>query len=303
MTPVPLFSIVVPTYNRRELLERTLRSVWAQDCADYELIVVDDGSTDGSREFLAAQGGRLVYIAQEHRGPGVARNAAIARARGEYLAFLDSDDLLMPWALSTYATLVAREGRPAFVCGCVRRFHDEAELEQVRCSPVDARTFADYLDSGDRMRWYGMSSFVLRRDAVVAAGGFTEAPINGEDFDLALRIGVARGFVELKSPVTVAYREHAGGFRHVPDKTLATLDFLWEQERQSRYPGGAARRMERWRILTLPMRSNSIACLRGGPRAKAWQLYFRTLRWHLALGRWKYVLGFPLLALFGRRGP
>jgi glycosyltransferase involved in cell wall biosynthesis len=298
---VPLFSIVIPTYNRRDLLERTLQSVWAQDCADYELIVVDDGSSDGSREYLAGQAGRLVYVSQEHRGPGVARNAGIARAGGEYLAFLDSDDVLMPWALSTYAALIARTGRPAFVCASVRRFHDAAELASVQPAALDSATFADYLASGDRMRWYGMSSFVLRRDAVVAAGGFTEAPINGEDFDLALRVGDARGFVELKAPVTVGYREHAGGFRHVPDKTLATLDFLWEQERQSRYPGGAARSKERWRILTLPMRSNSIACLRSGPRAKAWQLYRRTFAWHLALGRWKYLLGFPLLALFGRR--
>jgi glycosyltransferase involved in cell wall biosynthesis len=298
---VPLFSLIVPTYNRRQLLERTLQSVWAQDSSDYELIVVDDGSNDGSREYLGGLAGRLTYIPQEHGGPGLARNAAIARATGEYLAFLDSDDLLMPWALSTYAGIIARNGRPAFVCGAVRRFHDEAELAQVRPAAVDLATFADYFASGDRMRWYGMSSFVLRRDAVVAAGGFTTAAINGEDFDLALRVGVAPGFVEIRAPVTVGYREHAGGFRHVPDKTLATLDFLWEQERQARYPGGPARRKERWRILTIPMRSNSIACLRGGLRAKAWQLYRRTFAWHLALGRWKYLLGFPVLALFGRR--
>lgn len=297
---MPLFSLVVPTYNRRQLLERTLQSVWAQDCADYELIVVDDGSDDGSREYLSGLGNRIVYIPQDHRGPGVARNAAIARASGEYLAFLDSDDLLMPWALSTYAAVIAQAARPAFVCGCVRRFADEGELAQVRAEAPATTVFADYLASGDRMRWYGMSSFVLRRDAVIAAGGFTEAPINGEDFDLALRIGDAPGFVELRSPVTVGYREHAGGFRHVPDKTLATLDFLWEQEQQGRYPGGSARNKERWRILTLPIRSNSIACLRGGRRAKAWQLYRRSFGWHVALGRWKYLLGFPVLAFFGR---
>ena len=298
---MPLFSIVIPTYNRRALLEATLRSVWAQDFKDYEVIVVDDGSDDGSREFLATQGDRLVFIAQEHRGPGVARNAAIARATGQYLAFLDSDDLLMPWALSTYAGVIAREAQPAFVCGSVRRFSDPAQLEDVRPGPVDIASFRDYLASGDRLRWYGMSSFVLRRDAVVAAGGFTTEPINGEDFDLALRIGDARGFVELRSPVTVGYREHAGGFRHVADKTLATLEFLWAQERQGRYPGGTVRSKERWRILTIPMRSNSIACLRAGQRAIAWNLYRRSFAWHLALGRWKYLLGFPALSLVSWR--
>jgi glycosyltransferase involved in cell wall biosynthesis len=298
---MPLFSIVIPTYNRRALLESTLQSVWSQTLKDFEVIVVDDGSTDGSREYLAAQAGRLTFIPQEHCGPGVARNAAIAQASGEYLAFLDSDDLLMPWALATYAAVIEREGRPAFVCGSVKRFHQDSELAQVQTGAVEAVAFLDYFASGDRMRWYGMSSFVLRRDAVVAGGGFTTAPINGEDFDLALRVGDARGFVELKAPVTVGYREHVGGFRHVAEKTLATLDFLWEQERRSRYPGGVARQKERWRILTIPMRSNSIACLRGGPRGHAWQLYRRSFRWHLALGRWKYLLGFPLLALFGRR--
>jgi glycosyltransferase involved in cell wall biosynthesis len=299
---VPLFSIVIPTYNRRALLEETLRSVWAQDLKDYEVIVVDDGSDDGSREYLASQADRLVLIAQEHRGPGIARNAAIARAKGEYLAFLDSDDLLMPWALSTYAAVIARDAKPAFICGSVRRFGNPAELGDVRPGELDACPFHDYLSSGDRMRWYGMSSFVLRREAVVAAGGFTTAPINGEDFDLALRVGDARGFVELRSPVTVGYREHAGGFRHVADKTLATLDFLWEQERQGRYPGGAERNKERWRILTIPMRSNSVACLRDGRRTQAWQLYRRSFSWHLALGRWKYLLGFPVMALFTRGG-
>ncbi|MGH8131325.1 MAG: glycosyltransferase family 2 protein [Steroidobacteraceae bacterium] len=298
--PVPLFSIVIPTYNRRELLEATLRSVWAQDSRDYEVIVVDDGSTDGTREFLAGQADRLVFIAQEHRGPGVARNAAIARATGEYVAFLDSDDLLMPWALSTYAAVIARETRPAFICGAVRRFSDPAGLEGVQPAGLDAVSFRDYFASGDRMRWYGMSSFVLRREAVVAAGGFTTEPINGEDFDLALRVGEARGFVEVRSPVTVGYREHAGGFRHVADKTLATLEFLWQQERQGRYPGGTVRSKERWRILTIPMRSNSVACLRGGQGEVAWRLYRRSFGWHLALGRWKYLLGFPVMALFTR---
>lgn len=297
---MPLFSIVIPTYNRRELLEATLRSVWGQDFKDYEVIVVDDGSDDGSREFLAAQADRLMFIPQEHRGPGVARNAAIARVKGEYLAFLDSDDLLMPWALSTYAAVIARDARPAFICGSVRRFSNPAELAEVQPGGLDSVSFRDYFASGDRMRWYGMSSFVLRRDAVAAAGGFTTEPINGEDFDLALRVGDARGFVEVRSPVTVGYREHAGGVRHVVDKTLATLDFLWQQERHGRYPGGTVRSKERWRILTIPMRSNSIACLRGGQGRIAWQLYRRSFAWHLALGRWKYLLGFPVLALFTR---
>jgi len=86
-------SVIIPTYNRRELVQRALRSVLAQTRRVDEVIVVDDGSTDGTGEALAAAfGDRIVYLRQSNAGVSAARNRGLALARGRYLALLDSDD-------------------------------------------------------------------------------------------------------------------------------------------------------------------------------------------------------------------
>jgi cellulose synthase/poly-beta-1,6-N-acetylglucosamine synthase-like glycosyltransferase len=97
---VPLFSIVIPTFNRERLIAATLESVLAQTEGDFEVIVVDDGSTDGTEAALAPWRDRLTFVRQPNQGPGPARNLGAARAKGEYIAFLDSDDLWFPWTLA-----------------------------------------------------------------------------------------------------------------------------------------------------------------------------------------------------------
>src|SRR5687767_8992145 len=119
-----LFSVIIPTFNRRHLLQRTLQSLAAQTCQEYETIIVDDGSTDDTSKFLAGLGDSARVISQENRGPGAARNAAAASARGDYLAFLDSDDVWFPWTLATFATVIA-DSRPAIVAGRYLDLPDE----------------------------------------------------------------------------------------------------------------------------------------------------------------------------------
>lgn len=296
MTPKPQFSVVVPTFNRRGLLVQTLDTVWAQSFADYELIVVDDGSTDGTADYLKKLGGRAKVLTQTNQGPGVARNLALRHATGEYVAFLDSDDLWFPWSLEVFAEVIKRHKHPSFITGQVMRFRDGAELAAVQPAPVATNVFADYLASGDEWRWYGLSSFVMKREAIEAAGGFPVEAINGEDSDLALRCGIAPGYVQITAPVTFGYREHSGGVRHVAGKNLSGDMHRITMEEQGRYPGGEARALERWRILTLHLRANSLECLRAGLRAEAWEIFRRTLRWNVALGRWRYVVGFPVKA-------
>ena len=87
-------TVIIPTYNRRALVQQAIDSVLAQTYTDYEIIVVDDGSTDGTGEALAARyGERIRYFCQENKGRALARNLGIAEALGEYVSFLDSDDL------------------------------------------------------------------------------------------------------------------------------------------------------------------------------------------------------------------
>jgi glycosyltransferase involved in cell wall biosynthesis len=102
----PAVSAIVPTYQRRELVKRAVASVFSQTYRDFELIVVDDGSTDGTAEALAAVGDdRLVYHWQSNRGVSAARNTGIRLARGAILAFLDCDNRWLPdhWAVVTKA--------------------------------------------------------------------------------------------------------------------------------------------------------------------------------------------------------
>ncbi len=96
----PLISCIVPVWNRERFVAETLDSILAQTYRPIEVIVVDDGSTDGTPQVLAGYGDRITTLRQENAGPGPARNTGIRAARGEFLAFLDSDDLWLPEKLA-----------------------------------------------------------------------------------------------------------------------------------------------------------------------------------------------------------
>src|SRR5262245_55820919 len=100
----PLYTVVIPVYNREHLVEKTLRSVLEQSCQDFEIVVVDDGSRDRPQDVIAKLADeRIRFIRQENAGGGAARNNGILNARGRYIALLDSDDLFLPDKLEKYA--------------------------------------------------------------------------------------------------------------------------------------------------------------------------------------------------------
>lgn len=101
----PLFSVVIPAYNRAATLGRAVASVLAQTCQDFEIVVIDDGSTDDPARALPTDP-RIRFFAQGNRGGGAARNAGIDRARGRFVAFLDSDDFYLPEHLATMCALL-----------------------------------------------------------------------------------------------------------------------------------------------------------------------------------------------------
>ena len=295
-----LFSIIIPTYNRIALLQKTIQSVFAQKFTDFELIVVDDGSTDGTLAYLKSLGSRVHILTQSNKGPGEARNLGVTRAHGDYVAFLDSDDLWFPWTLETYYRLTKQFQKPAFIAGKPLRFSDEFELRTASVCEVCANAYGDYLQSGDEWRWWGVSSFVIRRDAFDTAGGFTKEWINGEDADLAMRLGTAPGFVQIVDPVTFGYREHATSAMKNFSKTLAGTWHGLRTERNGQYPGGGKRARERRRIISRHARPVAFDCLTHGQTTEAWRIYTALLGWNLALGRWKFLAGFPVRALLSR---
>lgn len=295
----PQFSVIVPTFNRAELLKQTLDSVLAQRFKKFEVIVVDDGSTDGTYEYLKNLGGGVKFLTQPNRGPSAARNLGARQARGTYLAFLDSDDLWFPWTLDVYARVLRKIGGAAFMAGKPHRFRMDAALSEVRYHDARWEEFVDYLASGDEWRWWGVSSFVLQRTTFVEAGGFSTCLINGEDADLALRIGTARKFVQITAPATFAYREHAANQAFDLNRNIKAAEHKIRAERSDQYPGGKRRKRQRWRILTRHARPVALECARFGLVHEAWALYWSTFGWHVSLRRWRFLGAFPLLALLG----
>ena len=93
---MPRVSVVVPTYNCARFLGRTIDSALRQTYRDFEIIVVDDGSTDGTQALIAAYEESVRYVYQTNQGASAARNAALSRASGEFIAYLDADDLWRP---------------------------------------------------------------------------------------------------------------------------------------------------------------------------------------------------------------
>jgi glycosyltransferase involved in cell wall biosynthesis len=102
---MPLVSVIIPTYNSADYIEEALQSVFEQTFQDFEIIVIDDGSTDGTGEVLKKYGDRISYLFQENNGPSSARNRGIRAARGEYIAFLDADDLWVSTKLEKQVSL------------------------------------------------------------------------------------------------------------------------------------------------------------------------------------------------------
>jgi glycosyltransferase involved in cell wall biosynthesis len=296
----PTFSVIIPAYNRRDLLMDALDSVWQQRFKDFEVIVVDDGSTDGTTEYLRSLDGRLRFLVQHNVGPGRARNRGLEIAQGTYIAFLDSDDVWFPWTLETYATVTRKHDCPSFIAGKPFRFDTAESVRDPIFDALRTERFEDYLESGNEWRWWGVSSFVIRNDVIRAAGGFSVENMNGEDADLALRLGEARSFVQVISPFTFGYREHPFNATKDLEKTLAGVRHMIQREKSGEYPGGRPRAKQRWRILTRHVRPVSMDCLRQGRTGDAWQSYRSTLRWHIRLGRWKYLLGFPVEAAVRR---
>ena len=292
---MPFFSTVIPVFNRVDLIRPTLDSVLAQDSGDQEVIVVDDGSTDATLQTLASYSDRIRVLSQKNSGPAVARNLGIANATGKYITILDSDDLWFPWTLATYAEAIERFDSPAFLAGAPSVFSDESEVKRIQREPLKAERFDDYLASGNQWRWFSASSFVLRADAVRAVGGFSTEWINSDDADLALRLGQAKGFVDVQAPATFAYRDHAGSLKSKTDVSFRSVAYMIAQEEAGAYPGGEARRRERLEILPRHIRPFTLECLRGGSVSKGWSVYRRTFAWHLALGRARYLGSYPLL--------
>lgn len=296
---MPLFSVIIPAYNRADLIEQTLQSVLTQDfpAADLEIIVVDDGSTDHTISIVQKFAPRVQLLQQQNnKGPGAARNAGLTASCGEYAAFLDSDDFWFHWTASHYAAVIEKYDRPAFIAGKPFIFDPGARVFPTQPIDLQVLQFVDYYNSGDQWRWYSASSFVMHRQTLISAGGFTDEPVNGEDAEAAMRMGVAGKFIQILSPYTFAYRRHPGSAMANLDRSYQGIRRLIQSEQGGHFPGGEARALERRRIITTYARPLALSLLKNKPDL-AWDLYRQTFMWQLALRRYRFLAAFPAKAM------
>jgi glycosyltransferase involved in cell wall biosynthesis len=289
------FSVIIPTYNRLALVRAALESVFRQTFSDFEVIVIDDGSTDGTGEMLGEYAGRIRLLREANAGPAAARNLGLAEAKGRYVAFLDSDDLWFPWALETYHALLEVHGWPSGLQAQDVHFNNAEEPRDIAREPIAASLYTDYLASGREIRFFGCSWWVVKAEVLRKVGGFDARFANVEDFDLRLRCATAPGFLVLHRPVTVAYRMHDNNLVKVCSDTWAGLELLLEKERAGAYAGGEPRALERWRLISQLLRPNVLAAARAGQARRAWGWYGETIGWHVRLGRWRFLAAAPLL--------
>jgi GT2 family glycosyltransferase len=179
-------SVVIPTFNRRELVRQAVASVCAQRAAECEIIVVDDGSADGTAEALRAEfGAQIRLIRTENRGVAAARNLGVASSRGELIAFLDSDDLWLPDKVAAQLAFCA-EHPGAAICQT-----EEIWMRNgVRVNPCahHRKPSGDIFEPSLRLCLVSPSAVMLRRSLFEGVGGFDESLAVCEDYDLWLRI-------------------------------------------------------------------------------------------------------------------
>jgi glycosyltransferase involved in cell wall biosynthesis len=182
---VPLVSVIIPTYNRAALLERAIHSVLAQTFHDFELIVVDDGSSDSTADLLHTFEGRIKTVFQENRGVSAARNLGIKEATGRLLAFLDSDDEWLPAKLARQTALFDGQD-PCFVCHSDEIWvRNGRELHQ---KEIHLKQGGRFFPRALERCLISPSSVMISRTLLDRVGWFDEDLPAGEDYDLWLRI-------------------------------------------------------------------------------------------------------------------
>jgi glycosyltransferase involved in cell wall biosynthesis len=189
---VPFFSVVIPLYNKEPHIERTLLSVLAQSFANFEVVVVDDGSKDGGANLVCSMTDpRIRLISQMNGGVSVARNTGIAHARGKWIAFLDADDWFHPEHLSVLFECISADSEARIVASGYRTI-DEAKLVDFSGWPL-ARSSSRERISNLPTRWlhsapFFTSSIALRRDLLKSlVPCFAIGESHGEDLDLWFR--------------------------------------------------------------------------------------------------------------------
>jgi len=204
-------SVVIPTYNRARLLAVAIDSVLAQSYQDFEIIVIDDGSTDETKRalefYLLRQNFRYFY--QDNQKQAAARNLGIQKAQGEYVAFLDSDDLWSPAKLELQVKVLDDHPEVGMVYSNQMMFRDKPDAGTIRCRPGTLKSGDIFRDLLLRRFYCSTQTILVRRSVIDDVGGFNESLRNAlEDWEFTLRVSQRYPIYAIDQPL-VWRRIHA----------------------------------------------------------------------------------------------
>jgi glycosyltransferase involved in cell wall biosynthesis len=208
----PQLSVIIPTYNCDRYLGQALDSVFSQSYRDYEVIVVDDGSTDHTATLLRSYGSRVQAIHQTNQGVAVARNHGIQAARGEWVAFLDADDFLLPDKLEKRMAIATAQPHLGMIHSGWQRVNSQGEF----LMDVQPWLNIPQLNLESWLRWKPVlpSAMLFRRECLEQAGGFDPRFPPAEDTDLVLRLAAMGYETAWLQEITVGYRQHENSAMH-----------------------------------------------------------------------------------------
>ena len=215
----PLVSVIIPTYNRALFVQDAINSVLTQTYDNYEIIVIDDGSNDDTGEILVNRYGKKInYVWQENHGESFARNRGVSLAKGDYVAFLDSDDVWLPDKLSQQiAVLINTPDISAVFCQIWRIDEYGQKISEIPLGVGRKSSDFDLVNMFIRNRIPGgASTCLLRRDIYEQFGGFAGDIHYGEDWELWLKIIAKFPIFFLQKPLC-SYRQHNHSQSSIPN--------------------------------------------------------------------------------------
>lgn len=204
----PLISVIIPTYNYAAFLARAIKSVLCQGYPNFEIIIIDDGSTDNTAEVVIKDD-RIHYFYQENRGLAAARNAGIDRSKGSYLVFLDADDWLEPGALEKNYDALKNKPDVAFVSG--NYYFLKAAINEL--FPITTEINEHHYTHLLKSNYIGMHATVLFQRWVFDDVRYDESLRSCEDYDLYLRIARNHPVIH-HAPFIATYYFHPSGLSH-----------------------------------------------------------------------------------------
>jgi glycosyltransferase involved in cell wall biosynthesis len=187
MNQTPLVSVIVPCFNQAHFLRQAVDSAIAQSYPNVEVVVIDDGSTDGTWDVARSYGDRVKLVQQQNSGLPAARNAGIAAASGEFIVLLDSDDVLLPECIESRMRVMQSDPEIGIVAGYYREIDEQGNLID-RVPEVRRISSLPHFYQTVKRNWGPPVSWTIRRRALELCGPFDPFLRSCEDWDLLIRI-------------------------------------------------------------------------------------------------------------------